>query len=316
MTQRVVFFGTPEAAVPSLTLLHEADDVEVVAVVTNPDRPRGRHKTPVAPPVKTAAIDLGIDVWQPEDPVSIAADLAHQDIDLGVVVAYGKILAPSVLTATRLGFVNLHFSVLPRWRGAAPVQHALRAGDRTTGATTFVLDEGMDTGPVIATITTTITDEDDAGSLLERLGVLGAELLSTSVRRIARGEAPTPQSNDGVTYAPKIEPADLRIDWTRTASQIARLVRSASPRPGATAQLDHRPIKVLRARPVVPPEPGATDLGSVPVGTVLEIRDDEALVRTGDGLLAIGEVQPAGRRRMSIRDLANGMGGLVGRTFH
>ncbi|MEX2561818.1 MAG: methionyl-tRNA formyltransferase [Nitriliruptoraceae bacterium] len=310
MTLRVAFFGTPDVAVPSLLALHAATDIDVVVVVTNPDRPRGRHGTPIAPPVKRAALKLGIDVWQPTEPVQIDAHLHELSLDVAAVVAYGKILRPSTLATTSLGFVNLHFSLLPRWRGAAPVQHALRAGDERTGVTTFLLDEGMDTGPIIATSSTSIEPLEDAGMLLDRLAASGAPVLVTSLQELASGLVPVPQPAEGATYAPKINDEDLQIRWSWSADQVVGLVRSASPRPGAHTLLQNQRVKVFDARshPIAPGE------DSLP-GQVLAIEGDDALVATGQGTIAVGTLQVAGRKRMTARDVANGMGGLVGDRF-
>jgi methionyl-tRNA formyltransferase len=174
---RVVFLGTPQVAVPSLEAFLAAADVEVAAVITNPDRPKGRSKQPVAPPVKEAAGAAGVPVWQPVKPVEVVDELAALEVDACAVVAYGALLPRRVLDAGGRGYVNLHFSLLPRWRGAAPVQHALRAGDRVTGITTFVIEEGMDTGPILLQAEAPIREDDDAGSLGARLAALGGGVL-------------------------------------------------------------------------------------------------------------------------------------------
>ncbi|MFP5310072.1 MAG: methionyl-tRNA formyltransferase [Actinomycetes bacterium] len=301
---RIAFLGTPDVAVPPLEALLVSPDVEVVVVVTNPDRPRGRSRTPQPPPVKVAAEQAGVPVWQPERPREVLDDLRALDLDAAAVVAYGALLPTDVLEAVRTGFVNLHYSLLPRWRGAAPVQHAIRAGDEVTGATTFVLDAGMDTGAVIDHVSTPIGEQETAGSLLDRLTAIGAPLLVDSVVALARGTAePTPQPDDGATLAPKITPDDVAIDWTRPAVELARLVRSANPAPGAHTTFRGERCKLWHARPV---EPG--DAAGTPDAAPGEVVDagGTLLVACGEGLLEVTELQPAGKPRMAGDAFANG----------
>jgi methionyl-tRNA formyltransferase len=193
--------------------------------------------------------------------------------------------------------VNLHFSLLPRWRGAAPVQHAIRAGDRVTGVTTFVLDEGMDTGPVLDVREVEIGPEESAGRLLDRLADLGAPLLVDSVRRLAEGAVPTPQPEEGATLAPKISPADVAIDWSASSRELVDLVRSVDPVPGAHTTFRGKRLKVFRATPV--------DAAGEP-GTVVEHEGDLTVVATGDGAVELREVQPEGKGRMDGAAFANG----------
>ena len=296
---RLGFFGTPEVAVPSLIALAGDDRFDVVVAVTNPDRPRGRSKRDVAPPVKEAAIDRGIDVWQPHKPREIEDALADLGLDACAVVAYGSILPRSVLDAGGRGFVNLHFSLLPRWRGAAPVQHALRAGDDVTGLTTFVLDQGMDTGPILRQERTDVGAHETAGELLDRLAAKGAPLLADSLHDWLTGKLePTPQSDEGATIAPRIHPGDCAIDWTHDAGAIDRLVRASNPAPGAHTTLDGRRLKVWRSMPVTGPD-GAP-------GVVTDGAEDGPIVATGRGALVLTEVQPEGKSRMSGRAFQNG----------
>jgi methionyl-tRNA formyltransferase len=303
---KVAFFGTPDVSVPSLRALDAAGDLDVVAVVTNPDRPRGRSRTPQPPPVKRAAEELGLPVLQPQRPREIIDELRALGIDIAAVVAYGALLPREVLDVTADGFVNLHFSLLPRWRGAAPVQHALRAGDAVTGITTFVLDEGMDTGPVIEQVEVDITGDETAGELLERLAELGADVLVESLRRLHGGERPTSQPQEGVTYAPKITPEDVVIDWQEPAGRIADLVRSADPAPGAHTTFRGDRLKVWGARPL------AAGGEAPPPGTVLGAGDDGVVVGTGGGSLALTVVQPAGKARMDGTSFVNGYQPRVG----
>lgn len=295
---RLVFFGTPDVAVPALEVLLDAGDVDVVAVVTNPDRARGRSRTPRPPPVKVAAVDAGVPVWQPARGRDVRDELVVAAPDVCAVVAYGSILPAEVLAVPRHGFVNLHFSLLPRWRGAAPVQHAIRAGDRVTGVSTFVLDEGMDTGPLLSTVETPIGPEETAGELLDRLAVRGAPVLLASLRDLVAGVEPTPQG-DGATLAPKIGTDDVRIDWARPAAEVAALVRSAAPRPGAHTTRDGDRFKVLGAV-VASDAPGGTP------GEVVGSDDGGLLVACGTGTLRATRVQPAGKPAMDAVDFVNG----------
>jgi methionyl-tRNA formyltransferase len=294
---RIVFLGTPDVAVPALEALIAADDVDVVTVITNPDRPRGRRGTPQPPPVKVAAEAAGLEVWQPDRPREVLDDLRALEVDACAVVAYGALLPADVLAAGGRGFVNLHFSLLPRWRGAAPVQHAIRAGDQVTGVTTFVLDEGMDTGPILDALEVEIGPDESAGELLDRLADLGAPLLVDSLRRLVGGAVPTPQPEDGATLAPKISPADVAIDWSSTSREVVDLVRSVDPVPGAHTVFRDRRLKVFRAAPVD---------ASGEVGVVVDHDGDLTVVATGDGAVELREVQPEGKGRMDGTAFANG----------
>jgi methionyl-tRNA formyltransferase len=303
---RVAFLGTPDAAVPSLEALVGAADVEVVAVVTNPDRARGRSRRVAPPPVKVAAEAHGLPVWQPERPSEIVDDLAALHVDAAAVVAYGAILAPAVLAAGGRGFVNLHLSLLPRWRGAAPVQHAVRAGDEVTGVTVFVLDAGLDTGPMLAQVEVPIEPDEPAGRLQDRLARLGAPVLVDSLRRFVAGEEPTSQPEEGVTYAPKVTPDDVRIDWDEPADRIVNLARSADPAPGAHTTFRGERLKVFRAR--------AHDAQGTP-GRVVATSPAGAVVACGDGAVVLAEVQPAGKRRMTGEAFARGHRPAVGEVL-
>lgn len=300
---RVAFLGTPDPAVPSLMALLAADDADVPVVITNPDRPRDRGHSMSAPPVKRAALDAGVDVWQPDTPREIAAALADLRCDAAAVVAYGALLPADVLATTRHGFVNLHFSVLPAWRGAAPVPHAIRAGDATTGVTCFVLDEGMDTGPVLSVATEPILDDDTAGSLTARLAERGAQLLVESVRGLVDGSlTPTPQPAEGVSHAPKLASDDARLDWSEPAETLERAVRAFDPVPGAHTTLGPRRVKVLRAAVAEDVDAAASEPGTVVRGDA-----DGPVVVCGDRRgLRLLEVQPAGKARMDGAAFANG----------
>lgn len=304
---RIAFLGTPDVAVPALQALVDAEDVEVVAVITNPDRARGRSKRPVPPPVKVAAEAAGLPVWQPGKPREVLDDLRDLAVDACAVVAYGALLPQDVLEAGGRGFVNLHFSLLPRWRGAAPVQHALRAGDAETGVTTFVLDRGMDTGPVLERVRVAIDPSESAGELLDRLAVIGAPVLLDSLRALVRGESPVPQPEEGATLAPKIAPEDVLIDFAMPWRSVIDLVRSADPAPGAHTRFRGRRLKVLRASPASA-HPGVPEVVSDPPhpGTVVEARRDGVVVACGDGAVRLDVVQPEGKPRMDGAAFANG----------
>lgn len=286
---RVLFAGTPEVAVPSLDLLLADERFEVVAVLTNPDRPRGRSSRPVPTPVAVRAEAAGIPLLRPERVAHAVPEIAASGAQIGAVVAYGSILPSEVLAALPDGFVNLHFSLLPRWRGAAPVQYAIRAGDAETGVTAFRLDEGMDTGPVLRRHPLTPPDDIDAGDLLEVLAVRGAHVLLDALIGACAGEAGTPQSDDGVTYAPRIGPLDTEIDWHRTSQDVARHVRSLTPRPGAFTTMSGERMKVAGAKV------GPDRREDVPPGTVLGLDSEAILVACGTGTVRLERVQLAGR---------------------
>ena len=307
---RIVFLGTPDVAVPSLQALLDADDVDVVAVITNPDRPKGRSRTPQPPPVKVTAEAAGVPVWQPTRPREVLEDLRALAPDACAVVAYGALLPADVLDAGGAGFVNLHFSLLPRWRGAAPVQHALRAGDRTTGVTTFVLDEGMDTGDVLRREEVAIDPDEDAGTLLDRLAELGAPVLLDSLRDLVGGATPTPQPAEGSTLAPKITGDDTRLDWDVPAQQLVDLVRSASPAPGTHTTLDGGRFKVYAARPVDRPDGTDGDPGEL-----VALDADGPVVACGQGHVQLLVVQPEGKPRMDATAWANGYRPELGTRF-
>lgn len=303
---RIAFFGTPEVALLPLTSLLSAPDVDVVAVVTNPDRPKGRSKRLVAPPVKVLAETHGIDVLQPTKPVEIIDELRALELDAVAIVAYGAILPKSVLETGGAGFVNLHFSLLPRWRGAAPVQHALIAGDEVTGVTTFVLDEGMDTGPIIDQVEVPIGPTETAGSLFDRLTAVGADALLDSVRALVAGAELRPQPAEGGTVASKIRPEDAAIDWSASATDIVNLVRGVNPAPGAHTVYRGERLKVWLAE---------VSEGAATPGTVLTTGKEGVTVAAGEGAVRLLEVQPAGKARMDGLAFANGYQPPVGQPL-
>lgn len=300
---RIVFFGTPAPAVPALEAFLADADTDVAAVVTNPDRPAGRGYQLRPPPVKVAAVEAGVDVWQPTKAREILDDLAGLAVDACAVVAYGALLPGDVLAAGGRGFVNLHFSLLPAWRGAAPVAHSLLHGETETGVTCFVLEAGMDTGPVLAVESTAVRPDESAGELTTRLAHLGAPLLVRALRGFVDGSLqPVPQDHERATYAPKIGSEDAHLDWTGEASALAAAVRAFNPLPGAHTIYDGERLKVHRA--VVVDDAASTD-DALP-GVVVTVDERGPVVACGAGALRLEEVQPAGKPRMSGADFVNG----------
>jgi methionyl-tRNA formyltransferase len=281
--------------------------IEVVAVVTNPDRPAGRGLQMHAPPVKEVALDAGIEVHQPSsarDP-ELGTWLEGLSVDVATVVAYGKILPAPLLEVPTHGFVNVHFSLLPRYRGAAPVQRAVMAGDPTTGTSIMVLTEGMDEGPVVAIEEVPIEPDETAGELGMRLAQMSGPLLVRSLDGFVSGSVvPAPQDDSAATYAPKIGEAEARIDWTAPARRVHDLVRGLNPAPGAWTMLGGRRVKVHRTRVGVGPD--------LAPGT---LSPDGAHAGTGDGPIELVEVQMEGRKRMSGMDLARGLRFETGTAF-
>ncbi|MGE3931143.1 MAG: methionyl-tRNA formyltransferase [Hyphomonadaceae bacterium] len=303
MSLRLAFMGSPHFALPALAALIEAGH-EIACVYTQPPRPAGRGKQERRTPVHEFAAARGIEVRTPKSlkgPKAQAAFAALQ-LDAAIVVAYGLILPKAVLEAPRLGALNLHGSLLPRWRGAAPIQRAIMAGDRVTGVQVMQMEEGLDTGPVFASAETPIEAGDTFISLHDRLAALGAPLLVATLARIERSEAQaTPQSEEGVIYAHKITPADTRIDWTRPAREIDCQIRALSPAPGAWFQTaDGARAKALNSR---------LGLGRGAPGEVL---DDSLLIACGEGAVRLMKVQREGRAAMEAADFLRGSPILAG----
>jgi methionyl-tRNA formyltransferase len=297
---RLLFAGTPAPAVPSLEALL-ASGHEVVAVLTRPDARSGRGRKVGRSPVAERADAAGLPVLQPRSPrePGFLDQLAELAVDCAPVVAYGALVPQAALDLPAHGWVNLHFSLLPAWRGAAPVQHAIMAGDEVTGASTFRLEAGLDTGPVFGTVTETIGARDTAGDLLGRLSVSGAGLLVATLDGIAAGTlVAEPQPAEGISLAPRIEPADAQVDWNLAARVVDRRVRGVTPAPGAwTTWRGDR----LRLGPVEPFGNGpALAPGEVSAGS------GAVLVGTGRGAVRLGAVQPAGKRMLPAADWARG----------
>jgi methionyl-tRNA formyltransferase len=298
---RVVFAGTPEFAVPHLHACRR-DNVEIVAVYTQPDRPAGRGRSLSASPVKQAAQALGMAVEQPENfrqPGAID-HLRNLAPDLLIVVAYGLILPRKVLAIPSRGCWNVHASLLPRWRGAAPIQRALLAGDTQTGVCLMQMEAGLDTGPVLLRRSMPVAADETGGTLHDKLAALGAALLAEGLERLASGPPLTPQTQaaDGVTYANKLEKAEARLDWSAPAEVIARKVRAFDPWPVAEAQLGGEVLRIWKAAVV-------KDDASAAPGSIVAAGRDGIDVACARGVLRLLEVQRAGGRRIRAADLAN-----------
>jgi len=307
---RTIFFGSPEFAVPCLDALHQIS--EIAAVISQPDRPAGRGLSMRPPAVKKRALELGLEVWQPTKvrTAEFASRLRDLEADVAVVVAYGRILPRAVLDAPRLGCVNVHASLLPRWRGAAPIQWAIAHGDRVTGVTLMQMDEGMDTGAILAMESTPIRSADDAESLGKRLSEMGAKLLQTQLPRYVAGEiAAEEQDENAATMAPLLTKDHGRIDWNRPAEAVHDQVRGMNPWPGAHTALHGRRIKVHRTLA------SSLDPQGAPPGQVIALGEDGILVACGQGTVAIQELQESGRKRVDARAFATGRGVSVGDRF-
>jgi methionyl-tRNA formyltransferase len=298
---RLVFAGTPAFAVPCLDACLAAP-VDVVAVYTQPDRPAGRGRKLAASPVKERALAAGIAVEQPETLKTAQAQhaLAAHAPDLVVVVAYGLILPKRVLAIPRFGCWNVHASLLPRWRGAAPIQRAILAGDAETGVDLMQMEAGLDTGPILIERRTPISREDTGGTLHDRLAALGADALAEGLARIVRGEtiAAHAQSQNGVAYAHKIDKAEARLDWNEPAIALERKVRAFDPWPIAEAELLGERLRIFSARAL-------DEKADAAPGTLIGEARDTLDVATGDGILRIHEIQREGGRRMNVRDYTN-----------
>ncbi len=293
MTVRIVFMGSPEFALPSLRAL--ADAYDVVGVVTQPDRASGRGREIKMPPVKSLALELGVPLIQPEKLRQPEAmdQLRAWSPDLIVVAAFGQILKPEVLDLPRFGCLNVHASLLPRGRGAAPIQAAILAGDEETGVTIMKMDQGLDTGPMLAKRSIRLTREDTTGSVSETLSRLGADLLIEILPDYLSGKMfPMPQPGEGATYAPMLKKEDGRLDFNCPARELERRVRAMNPWPGAWIEYNGQPLKVLRAHTEVV----FTYAAQAP-GTRLQ-SGNQPFVMASDGALFLDEVQPAGKKPM------------------
>ena len=293
---RLVFFGTPTEAVPALDALSNGFDLGLV--VTQPDRPRGRSRSPMPSAVKESAVAMGVPVAQPSSTAELVDAIdRHGTFDLGIVVAYGRILRPEVLHRPSHGILNIHFSLLPRWRGAAPVARALMAGDNMTGVTVIVLDEGLDTGPVLTAQAVDIHPAEHAGALTDRLAIIGARLLVSVIPGYLAGDLlPLPQSDDGMTYAPKITAADRVLQGDDDPAVFLGRVRGLAPSPGALLEIDGEVHKVLAARA----------WGRPPSLGKWEAQEGIPVIGVGGAGVALTVLQPSGRRPQRGEDWVRG----------
>lgn len=296
---KILYMGTPDFAVPTLEALYQAGH-EIVGVLSQPDRPKGRGMKMLAPPVKEKALELGLTVYQPETlrGYAIRPLLEELQPDLIVVAAYGQILPPYVLKAPKYGCINVHASLLPKYRGAAPIQYAILNGEQETGVTIMHMAKGLDTGDMILSAATPIDPRETAGELTERLSKLGAELLLEAAALLERGEAPRiPQGESQTSYAAMITREDARIDWTKSARQVADRIRAMLPAPGAFAACGADVYKFADAQPVP---------GEGKPGEVLGVEQGAMIVACGEGAVAIRQIQAPGKRRMPVPDYARG----------
>jgi len=296
---RIVFMGTPEFAVPSLSALADSGE-EIVAVMTQPDRPRGRGRKLSPSPIKVLAEKLGLPVWQPEkirDP-DMMARLAALKPDLFVVVAYGKILPSALLDLPRIGPLNIHASLLPAYRGPAPINWAIINGETITGVTTMFMEQGVDTGPILLSQTVRIEESDTAGSLHDRLAKVGSRLLIETIEGLKAGTvSPKPQPETGVSYAPLLTKSHGLLDWNRPAVELARLVRGLDPWPGARTTLLGRGLKLFGGR--------AGKVRGRP-GQVMGLENGWLHIAAGEGSLMVAELQLAGQKRLTALDFWHG----------
>ncbi|MDF3302402.1 methionyl-tRNA formyltransferase [Streptomyces tropicalis] len=307
---KLVFAGTPEVAVPALDALIASGRHEVAAVVTRPDAPAGRGRRLIASPVAERAEEAGIEVLKPARPrdPDFLERLREIAPDCCPVVAYGALLPRVALDVPARGWVNLHFSLLPAWRGAAPVQHAVMAGDEITGASTFLIEEGLDSGPVYGTVTEQVRPNDTSGDLLTRLAFAGAGLLAATMDGIEDGTVEAvPQPADGITLAPKITVEDARVEWTAPALRVDRVIRGCTPAPGAWTTFRGERLKLVQAVPV----PGRTDLAP----GALSAGKNSVHVGTGSYAVELLWVQAQGKKPMRAADWARGARIAEGETL-
>ncbi|QOV63680.1 methionyl-tRNA formyltransferase [Kosakonia pseudosacchari] len=297
---RIIFAGTPDFAARHLDALLSSEH-QVVGVFTQPDRPAGRGKKLMPSPVKVLAEEKGLPVFQP---ASLRAEenqqlVANLNADVMVVVAYGLILPKAVLAMPRLGCINVHGSLLPRWRGAAPIQRSLWAGDTETGVTIMQMDVGLDTGDMLFKLACPITDEDTSATLYDKLAELGPQGLIATLQQLAQGTAqPQVQDETQVTYAEKLSKEEARLDWSLSAAQLERCIRAFNPWPMSWFAVDEQPVKVWKAS-VIPSKPTEKP------GTIVEVSKAGIQVATADGILNLESLQPAGKKAMSAQDLLN-----------
>ncbi len=298
---KIIFMGTPQFSVPGLEALH-ADGHDIGLVVTQPDRPRGRGRRVTPSPVKAAALHFGIEVIQPASirTPEFADHIESLKPDFQVVIAYGKIVPENVLALPRIGTINIHASLLPKLRGAAPIQWAIINGEKETGVCSMLMDKGLDTGDVLLTARETIQPDDTAGSLQDRLAVKGAKLLIDTLTAYAKNEIqPQAQDHDLATYAPLLTKDDGLIQWSKSAVSLENFIRGVTPWPGAFTLLGDQRLKIFKSAPI------SLETAETP-GTVVQGFPDELRVATGEGVLSILEIQGSSGKRLSIKDFLRG----------
>lgn len=297
----IIFMGTPDFAVPSLESLHQ-EGHNLALVVTQPDRPKGRGRQPAAPPVKQKALDLNLNLLQPAKPstAQFADQIQRIQPDLLIVIAYGHLLSEKILQLPKFGAINVHASLLPKYRGPAPIQWALINGEIQTGITTMFMDAGMDTGDVLLSRAEPILPSDTAATLHDRLAIIGANLLVQTLKDLAaRSLKPMRQDHDSATYAPLLKKQDGHIDWQKTARELESFIRGMTPWPGAFTFHNQSRLKILKATP-------SLERVSAPAGTILETFPDELTVATGKGALSILEIQGPSGKRLTSADFLRG----------
>lgn len=299
---RIVFMGTPDFAVPVLRMLVE-ERYNIIQVVTQPDRPKGRKRELTPPPVKVAALELGLPVYQPEK-VRIPAEMqpiVDLKPDLIITAAFGQILPKALLDVPKYGCINVHASLLPKYRGGAPIHQAIIDGEQSTGVTIMYMVEALDAGDMIARRAIPITHKDHVGTMFEKLSVVGADLLQSVLPPLLRGEIQAiPQDENQVTFAPNIKREQELLDWNRTALQLYNQVRGMHPWPVAFTLWNGQPLKVWWAEPLV------EEVSDQAPGTVVALQKDGIVVATGAGCLKLTDLQPAGKKRLTAEQLING----------
>ena len=301
---RLGFAGTPEIAAVVLSDLLGRSDFPVERIYTQPDRPAGRGKQMRASAVKKLALQHGIVPGQPETPDELVADQYLSGLDILVVMAYGMLLPEEVLNKPRLGCINIHTSLLPRWRGAAPIQRAIESGDTTTGITIIQMEKGLDTGPFLLQKSCPIVASETAGSLHDKLAILGRECLQELLPEMARGEVkPTPQDNSMATYARKITKQEARLDWQREASELERKVRAFNPAPVARMEINRQSFRIWECEVL------HRDTHNIS-GTLVACERNGLDIQTGKGVLRLKMIQPEGRKKMSVQEFVNGKPGF------
>lgn len=329
---KIIFFGTPTFAVPTLEKLLSHPEFDVLAVVTQPDKRRGRGNQLIPSPVKVVATSANLPVWQPhrvKKDAETLTQLKESEADVFVVIAYGQILSQEILDMPKLGCINVHGSILPKYRGAAPIQWCLYNGETETGLTTMLMDAGMDTGAMLLTATTPVELMDNAHDLAGKLAVLGADLLVETVLKLQHQEIkPIPQDNSQATYAPLIKKEDYQLDWSKSAIQLHNQIRGFYP--DCNASFRNLPLKITATAPlddayaddlpadfkeIIHKLPNLSILSGSPGQVVSIIKGIGAIVQTGEGLLLLQEVQSAGKRPQSGWDFVNGSRLAVGQIF-